>query len=125
MFFRIITPQNGVFVQLKFKVNETATEGTTQISVSYDDDNVFNKEFENVPFDVEYGVIKIVRYKPGDVNRDGKINLKDYALLKQYINKWNVDIELSVADVTGDGKINLKDYALLKQYINKWDVVLK
>ena len=75
-------------------------------------------------FDVQVGEIQIVHYMAGDVNRDGKVNLKDYALLKQYINGWEVDIELSVADVTGDGKINLKDYALLKQYINGWDVVL-
>ena len=116
---------NGTFVQLKFKVKSTATVDSTQITIFYDEDNVFNDDFDNVFFDVHVGEIQIVHYMPGDVNRDGKVNLKDYALLKQYINGWEVDIELSVADVTGDGKINLKDYALLKQYINGWEVELK
>ncbi|MBQ7171717.1 MAG: leucine-rich repeat protein [Clostridia bacterium] len=115
---------NGTFVQLRFKVINLSFVSATKISVLYDDDNVFNGSFENVFFDVRSGNVEIVRYISGDVNRDGKINLKDYALLKQYINGWNVDIELSVADVTGDGKINLKDYALLKQFINGWNVVL-
>ena len=86
---------------------------------------MFNADFDNVFFEIQSGEIGIIRYQSGDVNRDGKVNLKDYALLKQYINGWEVDIELSVADVTGDKKINLKDLALLKQYINGWDVVLK
>lgn len=116
---------SGTFVQLTFKVKSSVAVSSTQITVSYDDDNVFNADFDNVFFEIQTGEIGIIRYQPGDVNRDGKVNLKDYALLKQYINGWEVDIELSVADVTGDEKINLKDLALLKQYINGWDVVLK
>lgn len=116
---------SGTFVQLTFKVKSSVAVSSTQITVSYDDDNVFNSDFDNVFFEIQTGEIGIIRYQPGDVNRDGKVNLKDYALLKQYINGWEVDIELSVADVTGDEKINLKDLALLKQYINGWDVVLK
>ena len=106
-------------------MKSTATVDTTQITISYDDDNVFDENFDNVFFDIQTGEIEIVRYMPGDVNRDGSVNMKDYAFLKQYINGWDVDIELAVADVTGDGNINMKDYALLKQYINGWDVVLK
>ena len=116
---------SGTFVQLTFKVKSSVAVSSTQITVSYDDDNVFNADFDNVFFEIQSGEIGIIRYQPGDVNRDGKVNLKDYALLKQYINGWEIDIELSVADVTGDKKINLKDLALLKQYINGWDVVLK
>ncbi len=61
----------------------------------------------------------------GDVNRDGHINNRDYALLMQYINKWDVKIDKGAADVNDDNVINNRDYALLMQYINKWDVVLK
>jgi len=61
----------------------------------------------------------------GDTNGDGKISGKDYALLLQSINGWDVTINNDAADVTSDGKINGKDYAMLLQYINGWDVVLK
>ena len=81
---------NGTFVRLKFKVKDTAATDTTKITISYDDDNVFDENFDHVFFDVQVGEIEIVRYKPGDVNRDGNVNMKDYALLKQYINGWDV-----------------------------------
>lgn len=45
----------------------------------------------------------------GDVNGDGKTDLKDVALLKQYLAKWNVQIDEDQADVNNDGKINIKD----------------
>lgn len=70
-----------------------------------------------------------VNIKPGstsgDINGDGDINNRDYALLMQYLNKWDVTINEDAADVTGDGNINNRDYALLMQYLNKWNVVLK
>ncbi|MBQ6885670.1 MAG: leucine-rich repeat protein [Clostridia bacterium] len=62
---------------------------------------------------------------PGDANGDGKINGKDYALLLQSINGWDVTINSAAADVNGDGKLNGKDYALLLQSINGWDVELQ
>ena len=60
----------------------------------------------------------------GDLNGDGSINNRDMALLQQYINKWDVEIDELAADVTDDGAINNRDLALLQQYINKWDVTL-
>lgn len=60
----------------------------------------------------------------GDVSGDLKINNKDLAFLMQYINGWNVTIDVSAADVNKDDKVNNKDYALLMQYINGWDVKL-
>ena len=61
----------------------------------------------------------------GDTSGDGKVNMKDLALLQQYLNGWDVSIAEDAADVNGDGKVNMKDYALLQQYLNGWDVVLK
>ena len=50
--------------------------------------------------------------------------MTDVALLIQYLNGWNVDIDLVAANVDGNETVNLKDYALLKQYVNGWDVTL-
>ena len=61
----------------------------------------------------------------GDVSGDGEVNVRDYGLLQQYLNDWDVTINLDAADVTGDGEVNVRDYGLLQQYLNDWDVELK
>jgi len=58
----------------------------------------------------------------GDANGDGKITGKDYSLIVQHINGWDVEIIEANADVNGDSKINGKDYALIVRHINGWDV---
>ena len=60
--------------------------------------------------------------KRGDVNGDGKLNMKDYAKLKQYMNDDTIKINKSAVDLNEDGKINMKDLALLQRLINGWKV---
>ena len=60
----------------------------------------------------------------GDVNGDGKVNVRDQGLLQQHLNGWEVTISLLAADVNGDGKVNVRDQGLLQQYLNGWDVKL-
>ena len=59
---------------------------------------------------------------PGDINNDGKVNMKDATRLHQYINGWDVSVVEAAIDVNGDGKVNMKDVTRLHQYINGWDV---
>ena len=61
---------------------------------------------------------------PGDANGDGAVNNRDLALIQQYINKWEISIDLDAGDVNNDGAVNNRDLALMQQYINKWDVEL-
>lgn len=61
----------------------------------------------------------------GDVNNDGRLNTRDYAMIIQYINGWDVNIDTNCADVNKDGKINTRDYAMIIQYLNGWDVKLQ
>ena len=60
----------------------------------------------------------------GDVNGDGEINNRDLALLMQYLNEWDVELNLDAADVNVDGEVNNRDYALLMQFTNEWDVTI-
>lgn len=60
----------------------------------------------------------------GDTNSDGKVSLLDLILLRKYLAKWNVDIDLNAADTNYDGKVSLLDLILLRKYLAKWDVVL-
>ena len=70
------------------------------------------------------GAVREVPYISGDANGDGKVNVRDLALMERYLNKWDVEIALDACDVTGDGKINVRDPAHLERYLNGWDVTL-
>lgn len=123
-----IHPDNdtdGVFAIVTFKVKDDAALGTTPITLNYDAENIFNAQYENVEFETKAGAIKIADYQSGDINSDGAINNKDYGLLMQYLNNWDVQIVENAADVNADASINNKDLGLLMQYLNNWDVELK
>ena len=55
---------------------------------------------------------------PGDVDGNGKLNMKDLATLQRYVNGWDVEINLKNADLTGDGNINMRDVAELQKLLN-------
>ena len=60
--------------------------------------------------------------KYGDVNSDGKINVKDANMIYRcYLNKLSLnENQRQVADVNGDGKITVKDFNLVYRfYLNK------
>lgn len=60
----------------------------------------------------------------GDVNGDGNVNNRDLGMLQQYLNDFEVNIDLDAADVTHDDKVNNRDLGLLQQYLNGYDVSL-
>ena len=54
----------------------------------------------------------------GDVNGDGKVNLKDAILTLQASNGKDIEIDRGAGDVTGDSKVNLKDAILILKRAN-------
>jgi len=70
------------------------------------------------------GAVREVTILMGDLNGDGKVNIRDLGLLQQYLNGWEVTILADVADLNADGKINIRDLGLFQQYLNGWDVNL-
>ena len=70
------------------------------------------------------GSVREVTILMGDLNGDGKVNIRDLGLLQQHLNGWEVVILTDVADLNGDGKINIRDLGLFQQYLNGWDVTL-
>ncbi len=71
-----------------------------------------------------YITVTIPQIPYGDVNNDETVNNKDLALLMQYINGWDIVVDVNLADVNADSAINNKDYALIMRSINGWDVTL-
>ncbi len=57
----------------------------------------------------------------GDVNDDGKVNIKDVTLIQKYAAKLIsfTDAEFIRADVTADSKVNIKDATAIQKYIAK------
>ncbi len=110
---------------LTFQVAEDAAAGTYPLTLSIVDENdMFDEQMNVIAFDTIDGAITVVDYTIGDVNSDGKINVRDLGMLQQYLNGWDVVINNAAADVTGDGKLNVRDLGILQQYLNGWDVQL-
>ena len=115
---------DGEIIRLTFAVNKNAADGSYPVTVSYQPDDIYNLKEENIHFAVINGSVKVRQHIPGDINNDGKVNMKDVTRLHQYINGWDVAVVESAIDVNGDGKVNMKDLTRLHQYINGWDVVI-
>ena len=124
------TTANGVFATLTFKVSETAEAGyKASVSVTYDADDVFNGNFDNVQLNVVNGSVSddapAIVY--GDVNGDGRVNGRDVLLLRSYMANFDYDTNTSTvevhpgADVNGDGRINGRDVLLLRSYMANYD----
>lgn len=115
---------NGIFAQLEFKFKENVTVENTTITICYDEENIFDTEFNNISFQTRNSVVSLNKVKYGDVNDDKTINMKDIVLLQQYLNKYQVTINQEASDIFYDSKINMKDIAVLQQYLNGYDVTL-
>ena len=69
--------------------------------------------------------LDIPKGKPGDVNRDEKVNNKDVSALFKYMSgDTSVDVDLIACDCNGDGKVNNKDVTHLFKYVSGQDVEL-
>ncbi len=52
----------------------------------------------------------------GDINGNGKIDARDYLLLKRaYFGTYDLECDDAIADVNGNGKLDARDYLLLKR----------
>ena len=60
-------------------------------------------------------------YLIGDINVDGKVNIKDWNKLYDHINETNIltGYEFLCADTNVDGKVNNKDWNRLYEHINE------
>ena len=62
--------------------------------------------------------------KYGDANNDGVIDMLDVLLIRKYIAKQPVTLNLDAADVTSDGVVDMLDVLLIRKYIAKQPVEL-
>lgn len=55
---------NGTIATLTFEILDTAPEGKSEISLTYDPEDVFDSNFENVKFEVQKGYVDIKNPNP-------------------------------------------------------------
>ena len=81
------------------------------------------KDYPLRTFD-KWGYCQFILYedrKKGDINGDGKIDARDYALCKRIVLKTFEpdDVQRWAADINGDGKVSAMDYLRLKRMVLK------
>jgi len=115
--------KDGVFATLTFEVSDTAVvDEQTEISVTYEADDIYDVNEDNVTFAIKSGNITFIDYLPGDINGDGVVNTKDTTRLMRYFAGWDVEVIEAALDVNGDGVANTKDTTRLMRYLASWDV---
>ena len=113
---------DGVFATFKFRINDDATPGKYGIELEIGDGNTSNSAGDDVKFSVVNGSLSVIKFMPGDINDDEKVNVKDLVAFAQYLAKWDVKVNELALDVNCDGKVNVKDIVRLAQYLAGWDV---
>ena len=102
---------------LKFEVIAVSENTSAQVSLTYDKENVFNESLKNQNFLVKNGTVQIGKYRPGDINGDGTVDVNDALLLLNYVCDLRKDEVKGNPDVNGDGAVNNKDVVILLRYI--------
>lgn len=106
---------------LKFEVIAVSENTSAQVSLTYDKENVFNESLKNQNFLVKNGTVQIGKYRPGDINGDGTVDVNDALLLLNYVCDLRKDEVEGNPDVNGDSAVNNKDVVILLRYIAKFE----
>ena len=116
---------DAVFATLTFRVADNAEENEkADITVTYDPNDVYNIEENNVDAQVVNGTVTICSLVHGDINGDRLRNNKDVTRLFQYLANWKVTVVEKALDTNNDKSVNNKDLTRLFQYLANWDVEL-
>lgn len=114
---------NGTAVATNKVAESTYFSDTTPIEIKLNaGDNTITIDRGWGWFNVDLIMVKPISvtstYALGDVNKDGKVNAIDLALLKKLLLSGDVTTaDLTVTDMNKDGKVNAIDLALLKKQL--------
>ena len=112
-----------IYATLVFTVSDTATTGNHTVSISYNEDDVFNIDEDNVAFDIQNGLVTVLdsthehQYQITYFDKkDGKITYTCDVCGEQQIDHFTDHInerDYEIIDMNHDGIINGKDFAYL------------
>ena len=114
--------EDGVLFILQFTVNETAQNGSYNISVGLRDGipaNLSNADSNIVNAQFISGMLEITSGIRGDVTGDGVVAINDVVKVARAVagSLTLTESEKALADVTGDGVIAINDVVKLARYV--------
>lgn len=111
-----------VFAEVYVQVSGQAQpDDFMQVTAYINPNDIFDKNYNNIEYELISGGVKVSNFTVGDVDGNGKLNNKDVTALFRYITGIysEKDILKAAADFDGDGKTNNKDVVLLFRYITE------
>lgn len=93
---------NGTVASLVFKVKDDAEAGDAQISLSYDEDNIYNLSFSNVDFSVQNGSVSVERHELPEVKRFSIGKVDENGAIS------SADTSLFASNMAGDNSFSLR-----------------
>lgn len=115
---------NGVLATLKFRIKENAS--SSEISLSYDEDDVFNSSFDNVYFETQNGTVSVLEqsYLLGDTNGDGIVNIRDVTAIQRHLVELEplTGVYLTAADSNCDGTLDISDATTLQMFLAEYSI---
>ena len=115
---------NGTIATLTFEISDTAAKGYYPITLDFTEEDIFNVNMDVVTIYAVSGEIEITDVVYGDLDGDGKVNVKDNMYLSRYIAEWpgytDDTVYADAADLNNDAKVNVKDDMILARHIAEW-----
>lgn len=111
---------NGTVYELVFRIQDTASEGLTEVQLDFAANDNGNISGENLLFGKNNGNVSILNYWLGDLSGDGKYAMVDLVMLAQYVAGFDLELsekQLLSADVNEDSTIDIHDVILLNQWL--------
>ncbi|MGN0555103.1 MAG: bacterial Ig-like domain-containing protein, partial [Candidatus Fimenecus sp.] len=112
--------ENGAVYNLSFEILETAKDGNSAISITFENNDIGNISGENVLFGRIDGSVDVLSYWLGDLSGDRVYTMVDLLQLAQYVSGKQMiltDKQKLAADVNEDGNIDIHDVILLQQWL--------
>ena len=110
---------SGVLATLVFKIKENAE--TSEITLSYDEDNVFDNTFTNVAFHTIDGTItaeQAAKELLGDADCDESISIFDATAIQRFLAEIPVpNFSEKAADADEDGSVSIFDATSIQRWL--------
>lgn len=108
--------ENGVLIRLKFKILNGAK--TSRITVSYDEENVFNSEFDNMFFSTVNGIVAVGSHEIlGDADCNGVVNILDATAIQRRLADYTVQSFSEKRACITSNTLNIIDATLIQRHL--------